>query len=122
MIELQFRLLGYAMLPHMIGKLMAAHDRDFKGLRIELANATHSEDRGLDAVQIEQLDQPPNAHASPELALCQLHRWLIVEAPQKHGVEVGREVDRDARRIRPDHLVDLLVTAGVALSCGLQLV
>src|SRR5262245_5542701 len=119
MIELQVRLLGYAMLPHMIGKFMAARDGGLEGTRIELANAPHGEDRRLDVMLIEELDQPPDAHASPELALCQLHRRFVVEAPQEHGIEIGREVDGDARPIRPDQLLDFLVTAAVPLSCGL---
>jgi hypothetical protein len=71
-------------------------------------------------VRVEQLDQPPDADAAAELALGQLHRRLVVEAPQQHGVEVGREVDGDALARWPGQVVDPLVAGSVPLGHGFQ--
>ena len=80
-----------------------------QGLRIELADPARREDGGLDGVGVEQLDQAPDADPAAELALRQLQRRLVQEAAQQHGVEVGREVDRDPRAIGPRQIVDEFV-------------
>src|SRR5205085_10197792 len=42
------------------------------------------------------------------------------QAAQQHGVEVGGEVDRNARAVRPSDLVDHLVLRGVVGGAYLQ--
>ena len=121
MFALELRLLRHAVLPHVVGKLVPASDGGLERLRVELANAAHREDGRLDAVLVEQLDQAPDADTASELALGELHRRLVVEAPQQHGVEVGREVDGDAHAVRPSEIVDPLPTGGVAFSDALQI-
>ena len=113
MIALELGLLRHTVLPHVVGKLVPALDRGLQRLRIKLADAPDGEDRRLDVVGVEQLDQAPDADAAAELALGELHRRLVVEAPQQHGVEVGGEVDGDARAIGPRQIVDALVAGGV---------
>ena len=63
--------------PHMISDLVPAARHGAERLRIEFADAARREDRRLDAMCIEQFDQPPDADTSAELALGKLHRRLI---------------------------------------------
>ena len=74
-------------------------DAAFTRARIELADAAGREDRGLDVVAVEQLDQPPDADTAAELALGELHRRLVEQAAQQHGVEIGGEVHGDAHAL-----------------------
>jgi hypothetical protein len=52
-------------------------------------------------VRIEQIDEPPDADPSAELALCQLHWRLIKQPAQQHRVEIAGEVDRNADTFGP---------------------
>ena len=52
-------LLRHSVLPHVIGDLMAALDDCAQRLRVEFADSSRRKDRCLDAVCIEQLDEPP---------------------------------------------------------------
>src|SRR6476660_4958364 len=63
-----------------IGNLVAAFCRRGNGARVELADATRREDRCLDAVAVEELDQPPNTNSAAEFALGQLQWRFIGEA------------------------------------------
>ena len=68
MIPLQLMLLRHAMFPHVIGDLVAACAGGTQR-PVQLADAAGREDRRLDAVAVEQLDQPPDADPAAELAL-----------------------------------------------------
>jgi hypothetical protein len=65
-----------------IGDLVAAFDHRLQRLRVQFADPTGREDRRLDAVRIEQLDKPPDADATAEFALGELHRRLIEKPAQ----------------------------------------
>ena len=89
-------------------------------LGIELADAAGREDRRLDVVAVEQLDQAPDADPAAELALGELLRRLVQQAAQQHGVEVGGEVHREPHALRPFHLLDDLVPRAVVGGLRLQ--
>jgi hypothetical protein len=99
---------------------MAAADRGRESAGIELADAAHRENGRLNPVLVEELDQSPDANATAELTLGQLHGRLIVETAQEHGIEVRREVDGNARAIGPDRLFDSLMTVTQPSRCGLE--
>src|SRR5262245_36285597 len=120
MVARKLGLPGHAMLPHVIGELVAALHRRLQRRRIELANAPRREDRGLDAARGEQLQQPPDTHPPPEFALGQLHRRLVVEPAQQHGIEVDRKVDGHVRAIWPGEVVDQLETAAILRCRGFE--
>ena len=100
MVALQRRVLRHVVLPHVIGDLVPAARRRPQRLRIQFADTARREDGRLDAMRVEQLDQPPDADAAAELALGKLHRRLVQQASQQHGIEIGGEVDRDPRARR----------------------
>jgi hypothetical protein len=120
MLALQVGILGHLVLPHMIGYLVAAPGRRLHRLRVELADAAGGEDRGLDGMAVEQLDQAPDADPPAEFALGQLHGRLVQHAAQQHGVEIGGEVHRDAGAIGPGAFFDDLVTRAVVGGLGLE--
>ncbi|MCQ0003487.1 hypothetical protein [Actinomadura madurae] len=64
-------------------------------------------------MSVEQVEQPPHADAAAELALRQLHRRLVEQAPQQHRIEVGGEVDGNPRAVRPARLRDHFVALGL---------
>ena len=111
MILLEVRLPRNAMFPHVIGDLVAAARCRDHGARVELADSPRREDRGLDAVTVEQLDQAPDPDASTEFALRELRRGLVGKPSQQHGIEIGGEVNRDLRATgpldRPDRFITL---------------
>src|SRR5260370_32176231 len=78
MILFERRLLPHPVLPHVIGNLVPALDNRAQRLRVQFADPPRREDRRLDAVRIEQLDEPPDADPSAEFALCELH-WRLIE-------------------------------------------
>jgi len=101
MIAGELLLLGHPMLPHVVGELVAALYGRLQRRRIKLTNAARGEDRGLDAVPRKQLQKPPNANPATEFTLGQLHRRLVVEAAQQHGIEVDGQIDGNAGCIWP---------------------
>ncbi len=115
MVALQRRILRHVVLPHVVGDLVPAAYRRAQRLRIELADPARREDRRLDAMRVEQLDQPPDADAPAELALGKLHRRLVQQPAQQHGVEIGGEVHGDPRVAGPGQIGDALVARIVAL-------
>ena len=119
-LALQHGILGDLVLPHVIGDLVAALGRRLHRLRVELADAAGREDRGLDGVAVEQLDQAPDADAAAELALGELHRRLVQHAAQQHGVEIRGEVHRDARALRPGAFLDDAMARAVVGGLGLE--
>src|SRR5438067_2407315 len=95
--------------------LVAALDDGTQRLRVKFADPPGGKDRRLDAVQLEQLDEPPDADPSAEFALCELH-WRLIEQPaQQHRVEIAGEVHRDADPLGPDEVLDELVAGGVSI-------
>jgi len=92
---------------------VAALDDGTQRLRVEFADPPGCEDRRLDIVRIEQVDEPPDADPSAEFTLCELHWRLIEQPPQQHCVEVAGEVDRNADPFRPGEVLDELVASGV---------
>src|SRR5215469_7166490 len=115
MILFERRLLRYPMLPHVIGDLVAALNDRTQRLRVEFADPPRCKDRRLDAVCIEQLDEPPDADTSAKFAFRELHWRLIEEPAQQHRVEIAGEVDRNADPFRPGEALDELVAAGVSV-------
>lgn len=101
MIAFQVRLFRNAVFPHVIRHLVPAAGDGSNRLRIQFAYPPGGEHGRLDAVRVEQLDQPPDPDPSTKLPLGQLLRGFVHQAAQQHGVEVRREVHRDpdARRI-----------------------
>ena len=120
MLALQHGILRHLVLPHVVGDLVAAFGRRLHRLRVELADAAGREDRGLDVVAVEQLDQAPDADAAAELALGELHGRLVEHAAQQHGVEIGGEVHRDARALRPGAFFDDAMARAIVGGLGLQ--
>jgi hypothetical protein len=115
MILFERRLLRHPVFPHVIGDLVAALDDRAQRLRVEFADSPRREDRCLDAVRIEQLDEPPDADASAEFAFRELH-WRLIEQPaQQHRVEIAGEVDRHADPFWPGEVWDELVAGGVSV-------
>ena len=101
MIARKLGLLGHAVLPHVVGELVAVSHRGLQRLGIKLTNAPWREDCGFYGVRFQQLQQAPNANPPAKLPLGQLHGRLVVEAPQQHGIKVDRHIDGDARRVGP---------------------
>src|SRR6185312_69813 len=99
-----------AVLPHMVSKFMAAGDSLSECLRIKLANPAWSEDGSLDAVRVEKFDQTPDSDTPAKLALCQLQRGFVQDAPEQHGVKIGSEVYGYAGSIGPLQVVDEFVS------------
>ena len=120
MVALELGFLGHLVLPHVVGDLVAALGGGLHRPRIELADAAGREDRGLDVVAVEQLDQPPDADAAAELALGELHRRLVEQAAQQHGVEIGGEVHGDAHALWPGDLLDELMARIEVGGLGLE--
>src|SRR6266849_830332 len=114
------RLLRHPVLPHVIGNLVAALDNRAQRLRVQFADPPRREDRRLDAVRIEQIDEPPDADPSAEFALCELHWRLIKQPAQQHRVEIAGEVDRNADTFGPCEVRDELVAGGVSGRRALQ--
>ena len=120
MILFERRLLRHPVLPHVIGDLVAALDDGTQRLRVEFADPPGGKDRRLDAVRIEQLDEPPDADPSAEFALCELH-WRLIEQPaQQHRVEIAGEVHRNADPLGPGEVLDELVAGGVSIGRASQ--
>ena len=115
MVALQRRVLRHVVLPHVIGDLVPAARRRTQRLRIELADAARREDRRLDAMRVEQLDQPPDADTPAELALGKLHRRFVQQPAQQHGIEIRSEIHGDPCAFRPGQIGDALVARIVAL-------
>ena len=113
MILFERRLFRHPVLPHVIGDLVAALDHRAQRLRVQFADPPGGEDRRLDAVRIEQLDEPPDADPPAEFALCELHRRLIEQPAQQHRVEIAGEVHRDAHPFGPGEVRDELVASGI---------
>lgn len=107
------RLGRHAVLPHVVGDFMPAACPGPHGVGVELADAPRYEQGRLHGVSVEQVEQPPHADAAAELALRQLHRRLVEQAPQQHRIEVGGEVDGNPRAVRPARLRDHFVALGL---------
>jgi hypothetical protein len=101
MVALELAVLRYLMLPHVIRDLVAARRASLDRTRVELTDAARHKERRLHAVRVEQLDEPPGAHAAAKLSLGELLGRLVVETRKQHGVEIGGEVDGDAVAIGP---------------------
>ena len=84
MILLERRLLWYPVLPHVIGNLVATLDNRAQRLRVQFADPPRREYRSLDAVRIQQLNQPPDADPFAEFTFCELHWGLIKQPAQQH--------------------------------------
>src|SRR5258707_7489586 len=82
-------MLGNLVLPHVVGALVPVFRCGLHRVRVELADATGGEDRRLDIMAVEQLDEAPDADPAAELALGELHRRLVQHAAQQHSVEIG---------------------------------
>jgi len=119
-LALQRGILGNLVLPHVVGDLVAASGCGLHRLRIELADAAGREDRRLDGVAVEQLDQPPDADPPAELALGELHGRLVQHAPEQHGVEIRGEVHRDAGPLGPGAFFDDMMARAVVGGLGLE--
>ncbi len=115
MIFFERRLLRHPVFPHVIGDLVAALDNRTQRLRVEFADPPRCEDRRLNAVRIEQLDEPPDPDASAEFALGELHRRFMEQPAQQHRVEIAGEVDRNADPFWPGEVRDELVSCGVSV-------
>jgi hypothetical protein len=66
-------------------------------------------------VQIEQLNEPPDANPAAEFALCELHGRLIEQPAQQHRIEIAGKVDGDADPLGPGEVRDELVAGGVGV-------
>src|SRR5919197_538329 len=92
MVVLEVTFPGHAMLPHVVGNLVAGPGRGHHGLRIQLTDAPGRKDGGLYAVGREEFEEAPDADASAKLAFGELHGRLVTGTPQQHGVEVYSQV------------------------------
>ncbi len=115
MVAFQRRILRHMVLPHVVGDLVPAAHRRSQRLWIQFADPPRHEERRLDAMRVEQLDQPPDADPAAELALGKLHRRFVQQPPQQHRVEIGSEVHRDPRVRGPGQIGDALMARIVAL-------
>src|SRR4051812_48409672 len=113
-VPFQGRVLWDVMFPHVIGNFVPAARHRAQRLWIQLAYPARRKNRRFDTMRIEQLYQPPDADASPELTLGKLHRRLVQQSAQQHGIEIGGEVDRNASTMWPGQLWNTLVTRIVA--------
>src|ERR1700761_5612536 len=80
MVALEVGLLRHPMLPHVIGDLVTALRCGAQRIGVELTDAARREDRRLDVMAVEQLDQAPDADPAAELALGELLRRLVHQA------------------------------------------
>src|SRR5262249_52593358 len=73
MVVLEVAFPGHAMLPHVVGNLMAGPGSGHNGLGIQLTDAPRCKDGGLYAVGREEFEEAPDTDASTKLAFGELH-------------------------------------------------
>src|SRR5438552_5751546 len=94
------------MLPHVVGDLVTGRSGALQGLRVEFADAARREHGRFYAMAVEQLNQAPDSDPASELALGELHRWLVPEPTAEHRVEVESKVDRNPLSTGPGEIRD----------------
>ena len=92
MVVFEIAFLGYPMLPHVVGNLVARPGRGHDGLGIQFTDAPGRKDGGVHAVGREEFEEAPDADASAKLAFGELHGRLVTGTPQEHGVEINGQV------------------------------
>src|SRR5215471_14888982 len=115
MVVFEITLPGHAMLPHVVGNLVASPGRSHNGLGIQLTDAPGRKDGGLYAVGREEFKEAPDANASAKLAFGELHGRLVMDPPQQHGVEVYGQVHSHAYARGVGKVLKMHVSRAIAL-------
>ena len=81
MVVFEIAVFWHLVLPHVVGNLVSRPGCGQHGLGIQLADAPGRKNRGVYAVAVEQFEEAPDAHASPELAFGELHGGFVAHTP-----------------------------------------
>jgi hypothetical protein len=74
----------------------------------------------MNAVRREEFEEAPDTDASAKLAFGELHGWLVMDAPQEHGIKVHGQVHGHADAWWIGKALQVHMPRAMALGSGTQ--